>query len=74
MATLEREIRERIAKLRPEQQRQVLDYARSLGEAPSRGVPGKALLRFAGTIPADDLDLMERVIEEQCEQVDADAW
>ena len=44
------------------------------GEAPLRGVPGKTLLRFAGTIPADDLDLMERVIEEECEQVDADGW
>ncbi len=39
-----------------------------------RGVPGRELLRFAGTIEPDDLILMEKAIEEGCEQVDADEW
>jgi hypothetical protein len=38
------------------------------------GVPGKELLRFAGTIEADDLRAMAQVIEEGCEQVDLNEW
>ncbi|HEV2150536.1 MAG TPA: hypothetical protein VGR37_24260 [Longimicrobiaceae bacterium] len=74
MAALEREIHERLAVLGPEQQRQVLEYARALSEAPRRGVPGKALLRFSGTIPADDLRAIARAVEEDCERVDPNGW
>ena len=71
---LDREIQSRVSELAPEQKRQVLDYARALGEAPRRGVPGKALLRFAGTIPEEDITVMERVIEEECERIDERDW
>jgi hypothetical protein len=37
-------------------------------------VPGKALLRFAGTIPAEDVQAMARVIEDGCEQVNERDW
>jgi len=37
-----------------------------------RGVPGTVLLQFAGTIPKDDLLIMQAVIEEAREQVDDD--
>ncbi|HYJ80533.1 MAG TPA: hypothetical protein VEW03_13050 [Longimicrobiaceae bacterium] len=74
MATIEREIRERLSMLRPDQQRQVLEYARALSEAPERGVPGKALLRFAGTIPAEEVQAIERAIEEGREGVDPRGW
>lgn len=33
------------------------------------GVAGEGLLRFAGSIDAEDLDAMERVIEEDCERI-----
>lgn len=33
------------------------------------GVAGEDLLRFAGSIDAEDLDAMERIIEEDCERV-----
>lgn len=33
------------------------------------GVAGEDLLRFAGSIDAEDLDAMERVIEEDCERI-----
>lgn len=74
MAALERELHERAAKLGPEEQRQVLEYARALGEASQRGVPGEALLRFANSIPADDLREIAQAIEEGCEHLDARAW
>jgi hypothetical protein len=48
------------------------EYAKALDAG--RGVPGHALLRFAGTTPEDALRRMEQVIEEECERIDHDAW
>ncbi|MBD1834620.1 hypothetical protein H6F61_18425 [Cyanobacteria bacterium FACHB-472] len=56
-------------KLNSQQQQQVLDFARFLAITKPVGVPGKELLRFAGAIPADDLNLMIQAIKEGCEQV-----
>ncbi|MGR3311521.1 MAG: DUF4062 domain-containing protein [Candidatus Brocadiales bacterium] len=42
-------------------------------EAP-KGVEGKSLLQFEGTIPAADLQLMSKAIEEHCEKVDISEW
>jgi hypothetical protein len=39
-----------------------------------KGVPGKQLLSFAGTIPADDLKAMEQAIEDNCEKADLNEW
>jgi hypothetical protein len=32
------------------------------------------LPQFAGTIPSDELALMERAIDEGCERIDGDDW
>jgi len=40
--------------------------------SPLRGVAGKDLLQFAGTIEADDLKLMSAAIEEGCGRAEAD--
>ncbi len=48
--TVEAEIREQLSQLPVEQQRRVLEFARSLVATRVRGVPGKTLLRFAGAI------------------------
>jgi hypothetical protein len=53
---------------------QVLEFARSLVKSEVRGTPGQQLLRFAGSIPADDLQLMREAIEQDCERVDIDEW
>ena len=53
---------------------QVLEFVRSLVEAKVRGTPGQQLLRFAGSIPFDDLQLMREAIEQDCEQIDDDEW
>ena len=55
-------------------QHQVLDFIRKLTTSVQRGIPGKKLLHFAGTIPPDDLELMSQAIEQGCEQVDVNEW
>ncbi|MCR4406626.1 MAG: hypothetical protein NUW24_06860 [Anaerolineae bacterium] len=55
-------------------QRQVLEFTRVLALSVPRGVAGKQLLLFAGTIPFSDVDLMREAIEQGCEQVDAHEW
>jgi hypothetical protein len=72
--TVEAEIREQLSQLPVEQQRRVLEFARSLVAARVRGVPGKTLLRFAGAINTDDLTAMKQAIEEGCEQVSLNDW
>lgn len=72
--TIERELRSRLSALAPDQQRQVLEYARALGSVPQRGASGAALLRFAGSIPKEDLAAIRSAVEEGCEGVDASNW
>lgn len=53
---------------------EVLEFARTLTSSKVQGVSGQQLLRFAGTIPIDDLQLMQEAIEQNCEQVDLNEW
>jgi len=55
-------------------QSQVLTFAQTLVSAKIRGVPGQQLLQFAGTIPLDELQLMEEAIAQGCKQVDLNEW
>ena len=57
-----------------ESQRRVLEFAEALAVSTPRGVPGRTLLRFAGSIPLDDVERMRQAIEQGCEQVDANEW
>lgn len=57
-----------------EMQKRVLEFARALVVSAPQGVPGKQLLRFAGTIPPEDLQKMREAIEAGCEQVEIDEW
>jgi hypothetical protein len=68
------EILSELDKLPSEQQQQALLLVRALAAAKPRGVPGKTLLRFAGIIALDDLDVMGQAIEEECEEVDHNDW
>jgi len=60
-----------IDKLPHDLQLRVLDFVKALTP---KGVEGKSLLRFEGAIPADDLQLMSKAIEEGCEKVDISEW
>ncbi|MBO1068225.1 MULTISPECIES: hypothetical protein [Aphanizomenonaceae] len=53
-------------------QYQVLEFARSLTNSKIKGVPGKELLRFAGSTPKEDLQLISEAIKQDCEKVDFD--
>ena len=72
--SLEQAVLEQLRHLAVEQQRQVLDFARALVLAKTRGVPGQSLLRFVGAIDAEDLTTMAQAIEEGCERVNLDEW
>ncbi len=71
-SSLEKAILDQLDRLAPEEQMEVLAYARTLAQP--IGVPGQEMLRFAGLIPPADLEEMERAIEEGCEQIDSDGW
>ncbi len=71
---VKKEIIQQIGRLDYEHQRRVLDFARALAVTGSKGVPGKQLLSFAGSIPADDLKAMKQAIEDSCEKVDLNEW
>lgn len=60
-----------IDKLPYDLQLRVLDFVKALIP---KGVEGKSLLRFEGAIPADDLQLMSKAIEENCEKADISEW
>jgi len=56
-----------------ELQWRVLEFTRALAVSP-HGVSGMKLLRFAGTVPMNDIRIMRETIEQGCEQVDANEW
>lgn len=47
----------------------ILEYVENLQVSNTRGIPGRQLLRFAGTIPIEELDLMEKAVESDCERL-----
>ena len=68
------EITQKIKTLPDNLQRQVLIFVDALQVSSTRGVSGKLLLEFAGSISPDDLFLMGQAIESGCEQVDGSDW
>jgi hypothetical protein len=67
-ATVRQQIDRELDVLPVEWQRRVLDYITHLAEpAIPRGVPGKNLLKFAGSLSDEDADELTRIIEEGCE-------
>lgn len=68
------EIVERVDKLPPEMQEQVLRFVVSLKPPAQKGESGLALRRFSGSLDAASADQMIRAIEAECERVDAGEW
>lgn len=62
--TLEKAILAEMHHLEIGQQKKVLEYTRSLAQGSLKGVAGKQLLRFAGSIDKDDLQKMTESIED----------
>ena len=65
------EIVKKIKSLPDNLQRQVLIFVDALQVSSLKGTRGKLLLKFAGTIPSDDLIIMKQAIEAGCEQIDS---
>lgn len=65
-STTIQEIVERLDKLTPRQQKQILNSILSFLGEPIRGISGKELLKFAGTISKEDAKIMKQTIEEGC--------
>jgi len=68
------EIAERVDKLPPDLQEEVLRFVSSLETAPQSGQPGSALRRFSGYLDPESAREMTDAIEEGCERVDAVDW
>jgi hypothetical protein len=71
---LKSEISEKLDMLLAEDQRRVLEFARGLAERKTRGVKGRDLLPFTQGFSKEDLEVMRRAVEEDCERVDLSEW
>ncbi len=73
---LEEEILNVLHRLKPEEQQQVLDFARNLpGSNRPRGVSASQLFKLAeGLFEHSDVEEMMKAIEEDCERIDYDEW
>ncbi len=74
MNPLVEKVVEQLKTLPYELQWRVYEFTRALAVSAPHGVDGQQLLRFAGSIPADDLQIMLQVIERDCERVDTSEW
>lgn len=68
------EIIEQLKAMPQHLQYQVLEFARTLLKIEVRGIPGKQLLPFAGSISPEDLQTMGEAIKQGCEQIDINEW
>ncbi|MCC6803986.1 MAG: hypothetical protein IT319_13980 [Anaerolineae bacterium] len=74
-SSLKEEIVHQIDRLTPEQQRELLDYARRLQALPA-GTPGEVLLAHMENFDFEpgEVDNMMRAIEAACEGIDPNEW
>ncbi len=73
-STLITQVIEQMKTLPDNLQQQVLAFVQALQTSTRRGLSGQQLLRFAGIISPDDLQLMSQAIAAGCEQVDLHEW
>jgi len=71
---VEKELRKQLDQLSVDKQRRVVEFARRLASEEEMVAEGGGLLRFAGTIPPDDLAAIAKAIEEGCEQTNPNEW
>ena len=53
-------------------QRRVLDYVHRIKAAAGKDMPGSQLLQFAGFISCEDLEIMQKAIDLECENICTD--
>ncbi|UCH96008.1 MAG: hypothetical protein JSV88_03935 [Candidatus Aminicenantes bacterium] len=73
--TVREQIERELDVLSVNMQRKILDYITHLsGPGIPPGVPGKELLKFAGTLADEDARELTQIIEEGCERIDYNEW
>ena len=68
------EIVERVDKLPPEKQEQVLRFVASLAGSTPKGESGAGLRHFAGSLDPVSAQEILRAVDQECERVDASEW
>ncbi len=68
---LKQQIIDALGRLNKSQQEQLLDYVKSLLRVRSKS---SRIRELAGSINKEDLDLMEKAIEKDCEKINQDEW
>lgn len=68
------QIMEQLLGMSEDEQRRILEIARSMSAHPGGGVSGSSLLRFAGAIDPEDARRMSDAVEEGCEQINPNGW
>jgi hypothetical protein len=74
---IKRRVLEQLDALDAEGKRKVLEFSEKLSSRSEVSVQRDtraALLKYAGTIPEDDLDRISEAIEEGCERVNEEGW
>ncbi len=66
MSTID-EVVEQLKTMPQHLQYQVLEFAQKFLKTEVRGIPGKKLLPFAGSISPEDLQMMGETIKQDCE-------
>ena len=69
--SIQKELQKELNNLPLEKQAQVLEYLKELN---INGKDEKSLIKFAGKISSEDLEIMKEVIEKECERVDKSEW
>jgi hypothetical protein len=67
-AAIKLQITKRLEKLPIELQKQVLDFTEALVSSTPKGVKGKHLLKFSGTISEEDANSMIQTIGKNCKK------
>jgi hypothetical protein len=52
----------------------VLAFARALARPSPIPQSGAAIAHLAGSIPVEDLEIMSKAIEDECERIDPHGW
>ncbi|MBF0242175.1 MAG: hypothetical protein HQK64_06800 [Desulfamplus sp.] len=68
------EILKHLSILSVKEQEQVLEFVIKLKKTDFCGSSSDTLVKYAGTISFDDLDIISKVIEDDCTRIDIMAW
>jgi len=72
--TVKQQIDRELDVLTVDKQRKVLDFIINLSGSIPPGVPGKNLIKFAGSLSEEDAEELSQIIQEGCEKIDYNEW